>query len=236
MIINRNEELEDVCSMISVIVPVYNEENTIGEVLSRLKSLKINMSMEIIVINDGSNDNTIKILKEHSDIKIIQHNYNRGKGIAIRNGIFNSNGNIIVIQDADLEYDPKQIPRLVKPILNRDADVVFGSRFLGKIEGMTFLHIIGNKILSFVAQLLYRKKITDIMTGYKAFNKNVIKFLDINENGFEVEVEITSKILKRNIKLLEVPISYKYRTTGYSKITYWHGLNSLIKLILYRLS
>lgn len=234
MTIKIGEERINNTPLISVIVPAYNEEETIGEVLSRLIYLKNKMSMEIIVVNDGSRDNTSTIVKKYSPIKFVQHEKNYGKGSSIKTGLAKCNGDIVVIQDSDLEYLPEHIPELVRPFLEANADVVYGSRFMGKIKGMRFSHKIGNRILSFVTQFLYNKKITDVMTGYKVFSKKVLEEIDITENGFEVEVEITSKILKNDFKLIEVPISYEYRKTGNSKITYWHGLTCLIKLLWFR--
>ena len=235
MTIKIDEEGINNTPMISVIVPAYNEEGTIGEVLSRLLYLKNKMLMEIIVVDDGSRDNTVAIVKRYPSIKLIQHEKNYGKGSSIKTGLSKCSGNIIVIQDSDLEYLPEHIPELVKPFLEANADVVYGSRFIGKIKGMKFSHMIGNRILSFVTQFLYNKKITDVMTGYKVFSKKVLEEIDITENGFEVEVEITSKILQNDFKLIEVPISYEYRKTGNSKITYWHGFTCLIKLFWFKI-
>lgn len=234
MIFNICEEFKDDRPLISIIVPVYNEEKTIDEVLSRIISLENKLSIEIIVVDDGSKDNTSKIVKKYNKIIFIQHENNYGKGAAIKSGINKSTGHIIIIQDADLEYSPEDIPRLVKPILDGSADVVFGSRFLGKIEGMSYSHYIGNKILSFFAQLLYGQNITDIMTGHKAINKSIFKNINLTKRRFEVEIEITSKILKNGFRLVEVPIYYKYRTTGQSKIKFKDGLSSLIELFLFR--
>ena len=221
--------------LISVIVPVFNEEMTIDEVLSKLISLKKRMSIEIIVIDDGSVDDTANIISKYSEIIFVQHKKNIGKGAAIKTGLAKSSGQIIVIQDADLEYDVEQIPLLVEPIFNGRADVVYGSRFLGKIEGMSLSHNIGNRILSFVAQILYSKQITDIMTGHKAFKKQILNLIDLKERSFEVEIELTSHIFKNGFKLAEIPITYKYRSKGFAKINYCHGIRSLIKLFWYKL-
>lgn len=229
------EKLGMNCPLISVIVPVYNEEETIGEVLSRLFSLKNRLPLEIVVIDDGSKDNTIKVIKNYPKIILIQHEKNFGKGAAIKTGMNKGTGEIVIIQDADLEYFPEDIPRIIKPIVDGKADVVFGSRFLGKIEGMSHFHFMGNKILSIIAQILYKCNITDIMTGYKAMTRKVVNNLNIKETGFEVEIEMTCNILKKDYRLIEVPIRYKYRTYGKSKITYLDGIRSLIALFLFLL-
>lgn len=230
VVFNMNEYLRN-CPLISVIIPIYNEQDTIGEVLSRVLSLQNELSLEIVVIDDGSIDDTVKVIRKYPNILLIKHEKNFGKGAAIITGMNKSRGEIVIIQDADLEYLPKDIPKIINPIINGEADVVFGSRFLGKIDGMSYSHFLGNKILSIVAQILYKSNITDIMTGYKAMTRNVVNNLDLKEKGFEVEIEMTSNILKKGYRLIEVPISYRYRTSGKSKITFLDGLNSLIYLI-----
>lgn len=234
MVFKINKELKEYSTLISVIVPVYNEEETISEVISMLISLKKRMSIEILIVDDGSKDNTSSIIKQHSGIIFIKHKNNQGKGAAIKTGLNKCSGEIIIIQDADLEYLPNQIPKIVKPIIDGKADVVYGSRFLGKIDGMSLLHMLGNRILSFVAQILYGKKITDVMTGYKVFSKKCLDSIQICEKSFEVEVELTSKIFKNGFRFSEVPISYEYRRKGVSKINNRHGFRSLIKLFIYR--
>jgi len=218
--------------LVSVIVPVYNEEDTIEEVLNKLFDLKKIMPMEIIIVDDGSDDDTSNILKKYNNLVVITHIKNLGKGAAIKNGILKSKGYVVVIQDADLEYYPEDIPKLVNPILKGKADVVYGSRFLGFMEGMSNSHYIGNRILSLFAQLLYGCEITDIMTGHKAIKRNIFNYLNISKKGFEVEIEITCKIFKNGFRFMEVPIFYRYRTKGKSKIKFWDGFNSLFELFL----
>jgi len=225
--------MEKISPLISIIVPVYNEEETIDEVISRIISLGRKLSIEIIVVDDGSEDNTLNIIKKYDQIILVQHEKNYGKGAAIQTGIKKSKGDVIIIQDADLEYLPEEIPKIVEPILSGKADVVFGSRFIGKIEGMSFSHFLGNRILSIVAQILYKTNMTDIMTGYKAMKRHVANNLKITKSGFDVEIEMTCKILKNHYRVVEVPISYKYRTFGESKITYRDGLRSLMSLFSY---
>jgi glycosyltransferase involved in cell wall biosynthesis len=220
-----------------VIVPVYNEEKAVGTVLEKLIQLRKKLPMEILVVDDGSVDETVNVVKTFPYISIISHPKNMGKGKAIATGLSKSRGEVVVIQDADGEYAPEEIQRIVAPILEKRADIVFGSRFLRSTPnyGMSISHKFGNVILSFTASLLYNTKITDIMTGHKAFSREAINSINLLANGFEIEVEMTGKLLKKQWRLLEVPISYIKRRHGEAKITALDGLTSLAKLILYRL-
>ena len=221
---------------ISVVIPAFNEGNNIAEVLRRI--MRINWpldEMEIVVVDDGSTDNTPDEIANFPFVKYIRHDGNKGKGAAVRTGIKNSTGKVVVIQDADLEYPPEYVPYLVKPILADQADVVYGSRFMGKRKGMTFSHFVGNRILSLIAQLFYNVKITDIMTGHKAFSRDVLNSFDLNENGFAFEVEVTSKIFSNGWRFLELPVDYYYRKNGVSKIAYSDGLKSLLRLLIDKL-
>jgi glycosyltransferase involved in cell wall biosynthesis len=223
------ESLPDV----SVVVPAYDEEGNISQVISELLKVKeIIPNMEIIVVDDYSSDGTVLQLSKFKSINLILHLKNMGKGAALRTGFKAAKGRVVIIQDADMEYFPGEIPNIVRPILSSKADVVYGSRFNSKPSGMSSIHFLGNIILSLVASLLYRKRITDIMTGYKAFSNEVIKSLDLKENGFSVEVELTSQILQNKWKFREVPIGYTYRPNGVSKIRNIDGLKSLIYLFV----
>lgn len=187
---------------LSIIIPVYNEEKTLKELLNRVKNIQVSIKKEVIVVDDGSIDNSLMILKNIKDIKLILHKNNKGKGAAIRTGLKHSTGDIIIIQDADLEYNPDQIPILIKPILENRAEIVYGARFL-KRENEKWklpLHYIGNRLLSFLANLLYGCKLTDIKTGYKVFTRKVKDFLNLRLNDFGFEVEFTTQVCKKDLK------------------------------------
>jgi len=218
---------------ISVVVPTYNEEESMGEVLRKLLGLEgLLPPMEIIVVDDGSTDRTADEVAKFTSVKYVVHEKNLGKGAALRTAFGVASGDIFVIQDADMEYCPSEIPKLVRPILTGQADVVYGSRFKGKRKGMSFSHHLGNKILSLTTRLLYRAPITDVMTGRKCFTRKVIESIDLKEDGFKVETEITIKILKNGWRISELPIAYSKRSRGFSKIRYRDGIKCLWKLIV----
>jgi len=217
---------------VSVIIPAYCEEETIEEVLQRVIDISGSLgSTEIIVVDDGSTDRTGEKASAFPFVKYIRHERNMGKGAAIRTGIENSRGKVLVIQDADLEYLPEYIPSLVKPISDGSMDIVYGSRFHCRPEGMSVSHFLGNSILSLVASLMYNVQITDIMTGQKAFKRSVLDSVMLEENGFAVEVEITCLGLNSSQRFTEVPIPYSYRNCGVSKLSYLDGIKSLAKLL-----
>ncbi len=221
---------------LSVIIPVYNEEKTIKSVLNSVEKTKLSLRKEIIVVNDCSTDNTAAILdKFKHKHKVLNHDVNHGKGAAIRTGIKHATGDIIVIQDADMEYDPKEYPKLLQPILKNKANVVYGSRIIGKgIKNMYWLHFFGNKFLSLITSVLYGQKITDMETGYKMFKSNVIKTLPLSSNRFDIEPEITAKLLKKGIIIHEVPIDFEARSFEEGKkITWQDGVKALSTLIKY---
>ena len=217
---------------VSVIIPAYGEEESIGEVLQRV--IKVSGSLgnvEIIVVDDGSTDGTGEKVAAFPFVKYIRHERNMGKGAAIRTGIKNSRGQILVIQDADLEYLPDCLPALVKPISDGSMDIVYGSRFKSKPDGMSFSHFWGNSILSTVARFMYNVQITDIMTGQKAFRRSVLDSMKLKENGFAVEIEITCLGFNCSRRFTEVHIPYSYRNHGVSKLVYLDGFKSLAKLL-----
>lgn len=224
---------------ISIIIPVYNEKKTLKKLLKAVeKADTLGLKKEIIIVDDFSTDGTRKILEGIKDkkIKIIYQDKNYGKGFAIKTGFKRSTGDVILIQDADLEYDPNDYKKLIGPILFNNEKVVYGSRFLvknPKIEFNSFYF--GNKILSFITSLLYFKKITDMETCYKVFRREVVEGIKLNSKKFDFEPEITSKILKKKIHILEVPISYYPRSKKEGKKIKWRdGVDAIITLIKYR--
>ncbi len=216
-------------------IPVYNEKNTLLDIIKRVEAVPI--EKEIIIVDDFSTDGTREIMKgiNSPDIKIYYHPHNRGKGAAIRTAIPHATGDIVLIQDADLEYDPMDYPRLIEPILDGRADVVYGSRFLGTHRAFLFWHYIGNKFLSFLTNLLYNTMLTDMETCYKVFRSDVIKGLNLKSDRFQVEPEITAKVFKKGYKVFEVPISYAGRDFKEGKkITWRDGMWAVMTLVKYR--
>jgi len=224
---------------LSVIMPVYNEKATIREILNRVRAVDVGMEKEIIVVDDGSTDGTRDILREEEakgDIRVIYHEANKGKGAAVRTGIQHAQGDIILIQDADLEYDPREYPKLLEPILEGRASVVYGSRFLGgPRKAMLFWHAVGNKLLTFVTNILFDSILSDMETCYKVFKADLIKSIPLHSNRFEIEPEITAKVLKRGYRIYEVPISYTGREYHEGKKISWKdGITALWTLLKYR--
>ncbi|MFQ5800238.1 MAG: glycosyltransferase family 2 protein [Candidatus Hydrothermarchaeales archaeon] len=221
---------------ISIIIPVYNEENSISEILGKVLKLRFdNLEREVIVVDDGSTDRTPEILKGFvkEPIKIITHEKNLGKGMAIRTGLSNSTGSIVAMQDSDMEYDPSELPNLVNHILN-GAPVVYGSRFLGSVKNMRFHFYLGNRFLSLFTRFLYGAPITDMETGFKVFRREAIEGIDLESTGFEIEPELTAKILRKSYRIKEVPINYIAREKQQKKITVKDGILALWALIKYR--
>jgi glycosyltransferase involved in cell wall biosynthesis len=199
---------------LSVIMPVYNERSTIETIIDRVND--VGLADEVIIVDDGSTDGTRDILHElsskHENIQLILHEKNQGKGAAVRTGINAAQAELILIQDADLEYDPRDYAALLKPIEEGIADVVYGSRFLGAPRRVTmFWHMVANKLLTFMTNLLYNSILTDMETGYKLFRREIIKDIPLNSKRFEFEPEITAKLLKRKVRIFEVPITFNPR-------------------------
>ncbi len=224
---------------ISVVIPVYNEVNTIEEIVKRVLSVKLHK--ELIIVDDSSTDGTREKLKElvqkQKEIKIVFHNKNRGKGAALRTGFKSVTGDIVIIQDADLEYNPKDYSALLEPILDERADVVYGSRFLGGPHRVLFFwHFVANKFLTLLSNAVNNINLSDMETGYKVFRKDVIKNMIIRSNRFGFEPEFTAKVCKKKCRIYEVPISYSGRTYLEGKKINWKdGLRALFIIFWARL-
>ena len=226
---------------LSIIIPVYNEEKTIGKIVNKVEKVNLEkIKKELIIVNDASKDNTNNILKKlvkkYKNIRVFSHKVNQGKGAAIRTGLKYFTGEIIVIQDGDLEYNPEDFKILIKPLIEKKAKVVYGSRLLGEERGFNVpLHYIGNRILSLITRILYFKRITDMETCYKMMTKDVIKSIKLKAKRFEFEPEITAKIIKKGYKIIEIPIIYNCRSFQEGKkITWKDGIKALYYLLKYR--
>ncbi len=221
---------------VTFIIPAYNEAGTIGEVLDRVAAL--GLDRQVIVVDDGSTDGTGDLAEQHDGVLVLRQP-NRGKGAAIRAAIPHADGEIIVIQDADMEYDPAEVPTLIEPIERDLADVVYGSRLSGGRPQRAYLfwHLMGNRFLSFVTGLLFNTTLSDMETGYKAFRAEVLRSLDLRENDFAIEPEITGRICKQKLRIYELPISYYGRTYAEGKkITWRDGFKAIWVLFRVRFS
>ena len=222
---------------LSVIIPCFNEVTTIEEIVHRVRAVEL--VHEIVVVDDGSTDGTRDVLAKidpQDDLKIILHDRNRGKGAAVRTGFKNATGNVFLIQDADLEYDPREYPTLLKPIYEDIAKVVYGSRFLGgPRKAMFFWNMVANRSLTLITNMLYNSIISDMETCYKVFRADVIRDIPLRSRRFDFEPEVTAKVLKRGYRIYEVPISYNGREWEEGKkITWKDGVIALWTLIRYR--
>ena len=204
---------------LSVVIPVYNEAGNIKEIIKRVQAQQL--ANEIVVVDDGSTDGTRDLLKDldgRDKLRVILHERNQGKGAAVVTGMRAAQGDILLIQDADLEYDPRDYPQLLQPILEDIADVVYGSRFLGGPRRVAmFWHMVANKLLTVMTNILYNTILTDMETGYKVFRRQVIEGMTINARRFDFEPEVTAKVLKRRYRIFEVPITFNPRDYSQGK-------------------
>ena len=243
---------------LSVIMPVYNEQTTLEEIVHRVRSVNLNsafiltqselkqqvsgsVSLEIVIVDDGSTDDTRQILdrlrdEEADDLRIVYHQHNQGKGAALRTGFQHATGDIFIIQDADLEYDPRDYVKLMSPILEGHCSVVYGSRFLGgPRSAMSWSHMLGNRSLTLMTNLLFGTILSDMETCYKCFRREVIENMPLHSHRFEIEPELTAKILKRKYTIFEVPIRYNGRAFHEGKKISWRdGFSAVSTLIKYR--
>ena len=226
---------------LSIVMPVYNERETAREIIARVLTVNVGLEKELVVVNDGSTDGTRELLdeicREQGEKMTVYHmDQNRGKGAALREGFRHVSGEIVIIQDADLEYDPADYPAMIGPILDGRADVVYGSRFLGGPHRVLFFwHYVGNQFLTTFSNALNNVNLTDMETCYKVFRREVIQTLNLRSDDFAIEPEITAKVCKEGYRLYEVPISYSGRSYDEGKkITWRDGLKALVAIVKFR--
>jgi glycosyltransferase involved in cell wall biosynthesis len=225
---------------LSVVLPVYNEAATIAEIVARVRAVALPVDLELIIVDDYSTDGTRHVLEElsgQSGVQVILHDRNRGKGAALRSGFASATGDIVLIQDADLEYDPEEYPRLIRPILDNRADVVFGSRFSGGEchRVLYFWHYLGNRFLTLLSNACTNLNLTDMETCYKAFRREIIQSLDLQEDRFGFEPEVTAKVAGLRCRIYEVGISYSGRTYEEGKKIGWRdGVRAIWCIVKYR--
>ena len=237
-------------SKLSIVIPVYNEINTIHEILRQVSAVEISLEKEIILVDDCSIDGTRAVLEKIKNgeeqipsvgpqkINVIFHEQNAGKGGALRTGFRHITGDIMIVQDADLEYEPQDYPKLIQPILDGEADVVYGSRFLGRRrpEGILLSSFVANKVLTFISNVMSGMKVTDMETCYKVIKSSILREIELTSDRFGIEPEITAKLAKRDVKLVEMPIEYHGRdhATG-KKINWKDGLSAIYHIIRFNL-
>ncbi len=224
---------------LSVVIPIYNESATIEQLVSRVRAVPIDK--ELVIVDDGSTDGTadiLRVLSADADVRVFRHEANQGKGAALRTGFKEAVGDIVIVQDADLEYDPREYPRLIQPILDGKADVVFGSRFVGSESHrvMYFWHYLGNRFLTLLSNCFTNLNLTDMEACYKVFRREVIQGIEIQESRFGFEPEITAKVAALGCPIYEVGISYSGRTYAEGKKIGWKdGVSALWCVIKYNL-
>lgn len=224
---------------LSIVIPVFNEEKTVEEIIRRAQDVDVGLEKEIIIVDDGSSDSTQQILKglNHPQIKIFYHDKNQGKGAALQTGFSKATGNIVLVQDADLEYDPRDYPKLLEPILDGRADVVYGSRFLGGPHRILFFwHYVGNKMLTTLSNMLSNLNLSDMETCFKVFRKDLLDQINLKSKRFGFEPEITLKLSKLKCRIYEVPISYSGRDYSEGKKIGWKdGAAAIIHILRFKL-
>jgi glycosyltransferase involved in cell wall biosynthesis len=226
---------------ISIIIPVYNEAATVARIIERVRGAPVDSPTEIIVVDDGSTDDTAYLLEKlvsegREDLRVISHQVNRGKGAGVRTGIAHARGEIILIQDADLEYDPRDYRKLLEPILEGEADVVFGNRFHGGPHRVLyFWHYVGNRVLTLLTNVLTGLTLSDMEVGYKVFRADILKRLTLKSDRFGIEPEIAIKVARLGCRVYEVPIRYHGRTYEEGKKISWRdGLAAFFHIVRYR--
>lgn len=226
---------------LSIVIPVYNEEKTISRLLDAVVAVPLDLEKEIITVNDCSKDGTgaelERLVSRYPGMRVLHHEVNQGKGAALRTGFAAATGDLVIIQDADLEYDPRDYPKLLAPILDGHADVVFGSRFIGggAHRVLYFWHMIGNKLLTLLSNMATNLNLTDMEVCYKVFKREILQTIQLKENRFGFEVEITAKVAKMKCHIYEVPVSYYGRDYSEGKkITWKDGFSALRCIVKYR--
>jgi glycosyltransferase involved in cell wall biosynthesis len=222
---------------LSIIIPVYNEGKTIAPILEKVFHAALEgIEKEIIVVDDASTDTTSRVLDGFKDkIKYLRNDKNSGKGYSVRRGIKVATGDLVIVQDADLEYDPADYPALVKPILENNANAVYGSRFTGPHNNLFYTHLIANKFITFLVDIFFNTTLSDVEVGYKVFRKSLLDKINLQEDRFGFEIEVTVKVLKLGEKIFEVPITYVGRDyAAGKKIGFKDGLNALWAIFKYR--
>lgn len=228
--------------LLSVVIPAFNEAATLAEIVRRVREAPIPLAREIIIVDDASNDGTERIATElattYPEVRVLRHERNRGKGAALATGFAAARGDLVLIQDADLEYDPRDYPALLAPLLEGDADVVYGSRFLGGPHRVhLFWHYAANKVLTLLANALNNLNLTDMETGYKVFRREVLDGLVLKTARFGIEPELTAKIARAGWRVYEVPISYRGRSYAEGKkITWRDGFSALWAIVRFRIA